>query len=192
MIQETIARPRPDAIEPALLAAHAFAPFDMAVDVGGGQGSLLCGVLARHPDARGILFDLPEIADGPDSAWSASAEADRISPWGGDFFRSVPVADLYLLKDVLGEWTDAHCRVILRAIRSAIVPQGRVAIVDLVMPDDAGPHAGYPTDLTMMGVMGGRERSVTEYSELFRATGFRLERVTPLPSHLSVLEAVAV
>lgn len=176
MLQQSIARPPTVDVEPALLAAHAFAPFDLAVDIGGGQGSLLCRLLGRHPDARGILFDLPEIADAPDAAWLARPEADRISAWGGDFFRSVPVADLYLLKGILCEWTDAHCRVILRTIRAAILPQGHVAIADFVMPDHAG----------------GRGRSLSEHRELFRVTGFRLERVTPLPSQFSVIEAVAV
>lgn len=192
MLQQSIARPPMADVEPALLAAHAFAPFDLAVDVGGGRGSLLCGLLARHPEARGILFDLPEIADAPDAAWLARPQADRISPWSGDFFRSVPVADLYLLKGVLSEWTDAHCRVILRTIRAATLPQGRVAIADFVMPDHAQPDAAHLMDLDMMAAAGGRERSLAEYRELFRVTGFRLERATPLPSQFSVIEAVAV
>jgi hypothetical protein len=179
-------------VEQALLAAHAFKPFDCAVDIGGSQGSLLCGVLARHVKAHGILFDLPEIAEAPDALWRGSPEASRITAWSGDFFRCVPAGDLYLLKFILHDWTDAQCRVILRNIRAACRPGARLAVAEMVLPDRAAPHPGYLMDLNMMVMTGGRERSQAEYAALFKSAGFRLDRATPVPPQFSVLEAVAV
>lgn len=178
--------------EQALVAAHEFRPFECAVDVGGSQGTLLCGVLARHAEAQGILFDLPEIAGNPEAAWRHSPEAGRILAWSGDFFRTVPAGDLYLLKFILHDWTDAQCRVILRNIRSVIRRGGRVAVAEMMLPDRAAPHPGYLMDLNMMVMTGGRERSRSEYAALFKSGGFKLDRVTALPSQFSVLEAVAV
>jgi hypothetical protein len=104
----------------------------------------------------------------------------------------VPSADLYLMKFILHDWTDAQCRVILRNIRSVARNGARVAVAEMVLPAKAAPHPGYLMDLNMMVMTGGRERSATEYAALFKSAGFKLDRVTALPSQFSVLEAVAV
>ncbi len=177
-------------IERALLEKHRFGPFHLAVDIGGGEGSLLCGLLARHPEAQGIVFDRPGVVEAPDAAWRTSAEAPRIRAWPGDFFRNVPPGDLYLLKSVLNAWTDAECRVILRNIRAAARHDARVAIAEMVLVAHAAPRPAYLKGVNMM--TGGRERSASEYAALLKSAGFKLDRVTALPSHYSVLEAIAV
>lgn len=175
-------------LEMALLAGYTPPPFELAVDVGGSQGSLLSGLLDRHPQARGILFDLPDVV----AAVKPFLANDRIEAIGGSFFESVPEGDLYLLKLILHDWTDAQCETILRSIRSAIRPGGHVAIVDAVLPEEAEPHPGFLMDLNMMVMTGGRERKASEFGALLDRTGFRLERVIPTPMPIGVVQAVAV
>lgn len=179
-------------IEAALLAAWRPPPFQLAVDVGGSGGSLVFALLRSYPQARGILFDLPDIAD----ATRQRLDGDRIEAIGGDFFSAVPNGDLYLLKLVLHDWTDEQSGAILRNIRAAIRPGGHLAIVEMVLPERAEPGldtaTGYLFDLNMMVMTGGRERTAAEFEALLKETGFELESVTPTVTPLSVVQAVAV
>ena len=175
-------------IEAALLACWTPPPFELAVDVGGSRGTLIASLLAGAPNARGILFDLPDIAD----AVRPTLADPRIEAVGGDFFHSVPEGDLYLLKLILHDWTDEQSAAILRNIRAAIRPGGRVAIIENLLPDQIEPHPGYLMDLNMMVMTGGRERKAAEFAALLAQTGFRLESVTPTPTPIGVVQAVAV
>jgi hypothetical protein len=176
-------------IEKELLAVCDFGSFSLAVDVGGSQGSLLRGLLARHSHARGILFDLPEIVDLVRPALKGS----RIKGVSGNFFEAVPAGgDLYLLKFILHDWTDEQCGVILRNIRAAIAPGGRIAIAEIVLPEGGQPSPDYLMDLNMMVMTGGRERTASEFDALLRDAGFRMENVTATGAMLSLIEAVAV
>jgi hypothetical protein len=163
-------------IEAALLACWTPPPFELAVDVGGSRGTLVASLLAGAPGARGILFDLPDIVEAV----------------GGDFFRNVPEGDLYLLKLILHDWTDEQASAILRNIRAAIRPGGRVAIIENLLPDEIEPHPGYLMDLNMMVMTGGRERKAAEFAALLEQTGFKLEGVTPTPTPIGVVQGVAV
>lgn len=175
-------------LEAALLASWAPPPFEVAVDVGGSRGTLVSTLLARNPEARGILFDLPDIV----AAVRPSLSDPRIEAVGGNFFESVPEGDLYLLKLILHDWTDEQSETILRNIRSAIRPGGRLAIIENVLPEQVGPSPGYLMDLNMMVMTGGRERTATEFGALLDRTGYRLESITPTPIPMSVVQAVAI
>ncbi len=176
-------------LESAILSAHSFKPFELAVDVGGSQGSLLRSILAKHPEARGVIFDLPEVAE----LVKPSLEGTRITAEAGSFFESVTAGgDLYLLKFILHDWTDAQSAMILSNIRAAIRPRGRVAIFEMVLPDLPVPHPGWFMDLNMMAMTGGRERTVAEYDALLSAAGFRTDRITRTASPMAVIEAIAV
>jgi hypothetical protein len=176
-------------LEEAIMAAHRFEPFELAVDVGGSKGTLLRSILARHPKANGIIFDLPEIVD----ALHPSLEGTRITAEAGNFFESVsPGGDLYLLKFILHDWTDEQCAVILKNVRAAVRPGGRIALFEMVLPDAPVPHPGWFMDLNMMAMTGGRERNVAEYEALLVRAGFRIKTVTGTASAMSVIEAVAV
>lgn len=175
-----------------ILQAHRFEPFHLAVDVGGSHGSLVRALLQREQQARGIVFDLPDtVAAGP-ALWAGSPEADRLQAVGGNFFESVPEGgDLYLLKFILHDWDDERAAAILMNVRRAILPEGRLAIMETVLPDEPGaPHPGWLMDLNMLVMTGGRERSAKDYQALLEAAGFRMTRVTPTESPMSVIEAV--
>jgi hypothetical protein len=178
--------------EAFLFANHRFEPFGSAVDVGGNRGALLTKMLIEYPTARGIVFDLPEIAHQAAAILEKSPVAERIGAIGGDFFDAVPAGgDLYLLKHILHDWNDEECMRILRSIRAAIADGGRLAVIEFVLPEADIHHRGFTLDILMLVHTGGRERRLSEFQRLFAQAGFRFDRITENPRGHSVLEAVA-
>jgi hypothetical protein len=161
-------------------------------DIGGAGGSLLHAVLQANPAPSGIVFDLPNIAEIAKGAAVEIGLERRVTSVGGDFFEAVPAADLYLLRYILHDWDDAACIRILQNCRRAMLPGGRVAVIEQVLGDIGQPGPAPLMDLNMMVMLGGRERSETEYGQLFAAAGLRLattiETNTPMAT---VIEARA-
>lgn len=179
--------------EQFIFSAHEFPPFETVVDVGGNHGSLLLRLLARHPEARGILFDLADVVAQAAPIIAQDPSCARVETIGGSFFETIPAgADLYLLKQVLHDWDDEECRTILRNIRAAMRPDSRLAIIDRLMPEQHEPHLAYQMDLYMLLLLGGKERRRSEFEALLADTGFRIDRVTEDPANPSVIEVVPV
>lgn len=157
--------------------------FEKIVDVGGSQGVLLSSFLAANPNARGVLFDLPEIV--------ASAKNDpRIERIGGSFFDEVPAGgDLYLLKSILHDWPDDRCTEILKNIRRAAKPGATLLVVEMLLPDPPQPSPVAFMDLNMLVMLNGRERTSSDVAKLLAGGGFRVERVIPA-GLFSVIESV--
>ncbi|WP_409434383.1 methyltransferase [Mycobacterium sp. SMC-14] len=178
------------AIESAV-PAYDFSKSKLIVDVGGGHGSLLAAVLRQAPDARGVLFDLPQVVAGADA--TVADVASRCDIQGGSFFSSVPAGgDTYLLKTVIHDWDDEQSLAILRNVRAAIAPGGKVLLFEMVLPEGAPAHLGLLLDLEMLVAAGGQERTRQEYAELLSQAGFKLQRVVPTTSPLAIVEARAV
>lgn len=155
----------------------------VVVDVGGGEGSLLAGVLRAHPELRGIVFDVAGGLAQTASYLELQGVAARCEIVEGDFFKSVPEADVYLLKDILHDWDDERATAILRVCRRAMKPASRLLIVERLVPSRIGHvpehlHATI-TDLQMMVQLGGKERTVEEFDVLFAATGLKAGTLTP-------------
>jgi ubiquinone/menaquinone biosynthesis C-methylase UbiE len=164
---------------------------DVIADVGGGNGHVLAGLLTA-PGAerrRGILLDRPETVESARLVLAAAGLTDRIDLIGGDFFQAVPAADIYLLGWVLHDWDDADARRILTSIARATRPGARLLIFESVMPDGDQPHPSKAMDVTMLAILGGRERTEEKYKALLDSAGFHLDRVVQTPSPYAVLEA---
>jgi len=179
-------------VEQLMFNEHCFQPFHVAVDVGGNHGQLLLRLLEEFPESRGILFDLPEVIAQAAADIASVAQGERIKAVGGDFFAEVPAGDLYLLKQVLHDWDDEECVAILKNVRAAIAPRGRIAVIDHLLPEVPRPSAAQSYDVAMMIMTTGRERKYSEFEALFRAAGFRLDRLTGNPGAQVVIEAVPV
>lgn len=164
---------------------------DVVADIGGGDGSLLAGLLTApgNDHRRGIVLDLPVTIDAARSVVAEAGLDDRIDLIAGDFFEAVPAADLYLLGWVLHDWSDAEARRILTSIAAAAKPGTRLLILESVMPDGSEPHPSKAMDLVMLAVLGGRERTEGQYRDLLGSAGFNLDRIVPTPSPFAVLEA---
>jgi hypothetical protein len=175
---------------PAVLAAYDFTPARTIVDVGGGQGALLAALLAANPAARGVLFDQPDVVAGSGLALAPVAPRCQVVP--GDFFDLVPDGgDTYVLKLVLHDWDDARAARILGNIRNAIIPGGRLVVIEAVMPPGDDYHHAKFLDVNMLVLSeGGRERTEEEYRTLLDGAGFTLTRVVPTAAPLSVVEAI--
>ncbi|TIV98937.1 MAG: methyltransferase [Mesorhizobium sp.] len=164
------------------------------VDVGGGQGSLLTMILAHAPNARGVLFEMPHVADGAKKMIERTGLGSRCAVVNGDFFQSVPTAgDLYLMRRVVHGWSDESATVILRNCRKAMTHHGRLLIVEHVLAQGNAPSWGKMLDLQQLVLSaGGRERTEKEFAHLLAAAGFKLERVISTSSTASLIEAVPV
>jgi O-methyltransferase domain len=186
--REVFARAMGDFNRAATLAAartYDWSGVTRVVDVGGGSGTLIADVLERHRDIGGVLFDLPEVvAEIPGNG--------RLEVVGGDFFEAVPAGgDAYVLSWILHDWDDERALAILRNCREAIVPNGRLLIVETILPPGDEPHFGKVLDVAMLVITGGRERTEAEYAGLLERAGFRLNRVLPTPTPMGVVEAIA-
>ncbi len=175
----------------AVVSAYDFAWVTSVVDVGGGHGVLLEAVLARNEHLTGTVFDLPQaVAEEP----TADATEDVASRWGavgGSFFDTVPAGDCYLLKSVLHDWPDDRCVEILRTCARSLRPGGVVLVVEVLLGRPGHEEAAAFSDLNMLVLPGGRERTEDEYAALFDAAGLRLGRVIHTDSRMSILEARA-
>jgi len=140
------------------------------VDVGGGAGGLTAAFLARYPELRATILDLPHVLPG----------AEEMLPAGGD---------AYLLSMIIHDWTDEQAGRLLQTIRRAIPDTGRLLIIDAVLPPGDEPHFGKLLDLTMMAMLTGRERSQAEFAALLDGAGFRLVEVSQMAAPTSLIEA---
>jgi SAM-dependent methyltransferase len=171
----------------AIVNAYDFSKFERIVDVGGGHGALLIGILSANLHLRGILHDLPGVVDGA-LAPPQKSIADRLEIVAGDFFDAVPAgANAYLLKGIVHDWNDELAVRILRNCRRAMRPDGRLLILESVLTPSSDP-AGAMMDVLMMVLTGGRERTEPEFRSLLREGGFSLEKVIPTVG-ASILES---
>ena len=177
----------------AVLAAYDFGRFRRVVDVGGGRGGLLAALLARHPEMRGVLFDLPHVVTGAAGRLREAGVADRCEVMGGDFFVAVPDGgDAYVLRAVLHDWEDTEATAILTSCRRAIAAGGRLLVIEWAVGPPNEGYGGKFSDLNMLVAAGGQERSPEEYGSLFAAAGFRLTDVFPTKSGHAIIEGVPV
>lgn len=163
------------------------------LDVGGADGGLLLAILDVNPHVRGTVFDRPHVVEAARQAIHDKNYQARCEAVGGDFFQGVPSgADLYVLKFILVDWKDEEALRILQNCRTAIVPDGKLLVIEMTIPDDNRPSAAQLFDLNMLVMTGGQERMVSEYRTLLAKAGFRLTCVIPTGSPFHLLEAVAV
>lgn len=178
-----------DGEKQAVVDTYDFTGIGRLVDVGGGNGTFLGLLLDRYPGLHCVLFDLPPVIER--GAPAVAGNADRCELIAGDFFESLPAgADAYLLSHVIHDWDEHRALAVLRNCREAMNPDGRLLLVEMVIPPGDEPHPGKMLDMVMMSLTGGMERSEGEYRELLEAVGFRLARVIPTASPVSVIEAV--
>jgi hypothetical protein len=175
---------------PAVAEAYDFSGIETLVDVGGASGNMLGNILSRHPDLRGVLYDLPHVVTGAAPLLESFGVLDRVDVASGSFFDSVPAGgDAYLLSHIIHDWDEQEIATILGKVRRAMKPDGRLLIVEMVLPGGDEPHLGKMLDMMMLLVPGGEERTPSEYATLLARSGFRLERVVPTASAVSVVDA---
>jgi hypothetical protein len=146
-----------------------------------------------HPHCRGILFDQPQVVEHAGPILAAAGVAERCRLAGGSFFESVPSgADVYTLCNLLTDWDDGRATEILGACRRAMADDGRVLVIDRILPPPGHPdrRALAFLDLFFLVLEGGRIRSREEFEGLLAGAGFRTARVLATASTFSVIEGV--
>jgi len=183
-----------DAEKAAVTQTYDFSTIHKLVDIGGGQGSFISSILKANPNLKGVLFDLPSVVKGANEVIAAEGVAERCEVVGGSFYESVPSgADAYILKHVLHDWDDETSLTILKNCHKAIQENGKILVVEQVVPPGNEPALAKFMDVNMMMLHpGGCERTEAEYQALFEAAGFKLTKVTPTNAMVSVIEAVKV
>ena len=177
----------------AVAAAYDFLAFGSVVDVGGGNGALLIGILKANPNLRGVVFDQPHAANIAIKKIAAEGLSSRCQAVGGDFFKEVPSgADAYVVKHVIHDWDDVRAAAILKNCHRAMGPNGKLLIVEGVYPpriDQSDVSRGAAAnDVNMLVSTGGRQRSEAEFRALYDASGFKLTRIVPTPARVCVIE----
>ena len=171
-----------------VVAHYDFSRFGTIADIGGGHGHLLQAVLAAAPNSKGILFDQPSVTAG-----AAGIASERLKLQAGDFFNdALPVADAYLIMQVIHDWNDEDSAKILSRIRRSAPAHAKLLLVEAVIPDPPKRDWALQVDVTMLALLHGKERTRNEYQKLLASAGFRLERAIDVGQSTAILEAVPV
>jgi hypothetical protein len=170
-----------------MIDAYDYSGVNTLVDIGGGNGTVLSAVLGKHPAMKGILYDLPGVIERAKN--NLAGPASRCQTVAGSFFEAAPPGgDAYQMRHIIHDWTDDQCHTILGHIRKVIPKHGRLLVIEMVVePGNAFQPAKW-LDLNMLVLPGGRERTEAEYRDMYARAGFRLERVVPTPTEVSVIE----
>lgn len=178
----------------AVVAAYDFSGARTICDVGGGHGILLSIILRENQQAKGILFEQPQVASGAGGLIGQSNLGERIEIVGGDFFAEIAVAaDVYLMKHILHDWNDEQSKLILKNLAKTAKTGAKLLLVESVVEeDDHAPSMSKIMDLNMLVNTGGKERTAKEYAALLEQNGFKLTNVYPTASPVQIVEAVRV
>lgn len=177
-------------VAPFIVEAYDFSGIETLADIAGGHGYLLSQILRANPEMNGVLFDVPPVIAGAASLLEKESVAERVETVAGDFFREVPSADAYIMKHIIHDWDDEKSVAILKNINRAMAENGKLLIVETVVPEGNEPHYSKLLDLEMLTSPGGAERTAEEYRQLLECAGFRLTRIIPTRSPFSIVEAV--
>lgn len=174
-----------------VLEAYDFSGTKTIADIAGGYGHLVAAILAANPDAKGVLFDLDAVLEGAPRMLETYGVRDRVELVGGDFFSEIPLkADIYILKHIIHDWYEDNCRKILGNIRENMPDDGKVLIIEAVVPEGNEAHFSKIIDLEMLLSPGGVERMPWEYERLLADSGLKLNRIIPTAGPMSIVEAV--
>ena len=173
-----------------IVEAYDFSGAGTVADIAGGHGMVLAGVLKETPQVQGILFDLPGVIKGAGELLEKEGVSARVELVSGDFFQSVPKsADIYMMKHIIHDWDDTSSIKILKNIRSAMNDDGKVLIIEMVVPESNEPSPSKIMDILMMIMEGGKERTEEEYRTLLASADLKLIRIIPTKSPYSLVEA---
>jgi len=175
-----------------MVNTYDFSAFKTIVDVGGGNGEVISGILHKNTGVKGILFDLPQVIDRARTNISKAGLSDRCQLNAGSFFESVVKGgDAYIMRHIIHDWNDEDAVTILSNCKKAMNPGGKILVVEAVIDDGNDPSPFKLLDLTML-LVGGKERTSKQFEDIFSKAGLKLNRIVPFQHDLSVVEGVAV
>jgi hypothetical protein len=175
---------------PTVEAAYDFTPFATIVDVGGGHGHLLARMLEAAPAAKGVLLERASVIEGAEAHLREAGVLARCRLEPGSFLETAPGdGDLYVLRRVVHDFDDEQASAILTTLRRHMPGTATLLLMESVVPPGNEPHFAKSLDLDMLVFVGGRERTEREMATLLDRSGFRMTRVVPTVSTISLVEA---
>ncbi len=180
-----------EVVADAIVDAYDFSPFAQVIDIGGGAGALLKKVLTRYPNVRGAIYDLEHVVTRSLESIKDTVWEGRLSGIPGNFLESAPPGgDLYVIKIVLCDWQDDDVKRILSNVRNVMSKGQRLLIVDAILPAGNTPSFAKLSDINMMVITGGKERTEEDFRQLLAATGFDVVSVNPIHEWVGLIDAV--
>lgn len=177
----------------AVVEAYDFTGIDTLVDVGGGHGALIMGILKANPNMRGILFDQQNVIEGIGSELREEGVAERCELVSGDFFQGLPEdGDSYVLRWIIHDWDDERAIEILKSCRRVMGSDDKLLLVERVLPLGNEPSEGKLGDIMMMVLVDGVDRTESEFQHLFDSAGFKLTRIIPTQGPMSIIEGTPI
>jgi hypothetical protein len=176
----------------AVAADYDFSAIRTLADLGGGRGNLLKQITAKYPSLRGILFDTPSvITEEFREHWRQDPLGSGVELQAGDFFAAIPAdVDAYIIKDVIHNWPDNKVVQLYKNIHRTMKPEVKLLLAEMVIADgDPLRRIKLNLDVNMMVIHSGRERTADQHRQLLAESGFKMTRIVPTRSILSVIEA---
>ncbi len=175
----------------AIAGMYDFTGIDTLIDAGGGLGGLMFTILEANPDMKGIVAELPETVGLLEKIIGEKDFGNRMKAVECDFFKEISKGgDAYLFSNIMHDWPDEKCEIILKNCRAAMVPENKLLIVEAIVPPGNAFSIAKLLDLEVLLMGGGRERTEIEYENLLETSGFRLSRVTHAGPDVSVIEGI--
>ena len=176
---------------PHILAAYDFTQFKSIVDVGGGNGALLCAILKKSEKSMGVVFDMAHAKQQALANIKLNNLQERCAFEEGSFFEHLPEgASAYMTKSVLHDWDDEQSKKILSKVREAMPQGSKLLLIENVIPARNIPHPAKLMDMNMLVMTGGRGRTASDWQELVEDAGLAFSKIIPLQSPMySIIEA---
>jgi acetylserotonin N-methyltransferase len=164
---------------PKVVAAFDLSRFRRFVDLGSATGHLVIAACQHYPELRGAVFDLPRVTAMAREEVARSSARDRIEVLAGDFFEDeLPPADLYGLGRILHDWSESQIARLLTRIFDRLSPGGGLLIAEQLLAEDGvGPIPANMQSLGMLVCTEGKERSLSEYTQLLKRAGFTQDAI---------------
>ncbi|HMG67230.1 MAG TPA: methyltransferase [Chitinophagaceae bacterium] len=174
-----------------ILPAYDFTSLETIVDVGGGNGALLCAILKNATNTTGIVFDTIQAKQQALQNIENNNLGQRCSFEEGNFFEKIPPgASAYLMKSILHDWDDENSKKILINVGDAMPKGSKLLIIEAVIPEKNIPHPGKFMDINMLVMTGGKERTATEWKALIESAGLKFSQIVSTQSPMfSIVEA---
>jgi len=175
----------------AIVDAYDFSGINTLTDVGGGLGVLMAEILIANPLMNGVVAEIPSVIQKARKIIQSKGLEERCNAVECDFFKSVPPgSDAYLMSNILHDWSDEQCHIILRNCHKAMKPESKLLIVEMIVPSGNQPSIAKLLDLEMLVTTGGCERTEKEFAIVLKTSGFKLSRTIDTKESVSIIEGI--
>jgi O-methyltransferase domain/Dimerisation domain len=175
----------------AIIDVYDFSDIDTLTDVGGGLGVLIAEILIANSSMNGIVADIPSVICKTKEIIKSRGLENRCKTVECDFFENIPIGgDAYLMSNILHDWSDEQCHVILKNCHKAMKPESKLLIVEMTIPPGNQPSICKLLDLEMLVTTGGRERTEEEFKTLLDSSGFQFSRNIQTKAGVCIIESI--